>query len=114
MIRAKLLAGARRGNLIDLFLNCLWTNEIVLEGQIEENYQTALRQKKSENNVHSYGCSFGLIADDISYLEKQYKRVNRILTSNEEALRAGYDVSIFLFSFTNHFISFNLSTFIFF
>lgn len=71
---------------------------IVTERQDEENNQTAIRRKISENNVHSFGGSFGLTSDDISYLDGQYIRVNKMLISTETTLRAGYEVRTTAFS----------------
>lgn len=58
----------------------------------EDYYQRAIQQKAAVNNVHSFGSSFGLTGDDISYLENQYTRVYSILETNERSLRTGYEV----------------------
>ena len=63
-----------------------------LEDSTEDACERAIQQRATENNVHSFGCSFGLAGEDVTYLDKQYLRVTRILQTYEQNLRAGYEV----------------------
>ena len=62
------------------------------EDTSEDACERAIQQRATENNVHSFGCSFGLAGEDVTYLDKQYLRVTRILQTYEQNLRAGYEV----------------------
>jgi hypothetical protein len=45
----------------------------------------------SMNNVHAFSLAYGLKSDDISYLERQYVRINDMIKASQRKLEEGYE-----------------------
>ena len=56
-----------------------------------DGIQERARIIRNLTNVHNFASTFGVVGDDISYLERQYHRINQVLLSFEHKLISAFD-----------------------
>ena len=56
-----------------------------------DGVQERARIIRNLTNVHNFAATFGVVGDDISYLERQYHRINQVLLSFEHKLISAFE-----------------------
>ena len=56
-----------------------------------DGVQERARIIRNLTNIHNFASTFGVVGDDISYLERQYHRINQVLLSFEHKLISAFE-----------------------